>query len=43
MLKFAFDLMPTAKSSFESQLVDQFAFNNSNKIFKYQKNIYSED
>lgn len=33
------ELMSAAKSSYESQLVEQFAFNNSNKIFKYIKSI----
>lgn len=31
--------MSNAKSSYESQLVDQFAFNGNNKIFKYIKRI----
>ena len=35
--------MSTAKSSFESQLIDQFEFNNSNKIFKYIKTIVKSD
>ena len=35
--------MRAAKSSYESQLVDHFAFNNSYKIFKYIKSIMKTD
>ena len=38
-----FELMRAAKSSYESQLVDHFAFNNSYKIFKYIKSIMKTD
>ena len=38
-----FKLMTAAKSSYESQLVDLYAFNNSYRIFKYIKSIMKTD
>ena len=37
------DLMSSSKSSFESQLVEDFAFKNSNKIYRYINSIIKSD